>query len=122
MVPTKGLYHVHLMVADLDRSIRFYSEVFGMREIYRLAPAMVFLQTPGMQDVLAVEENPDFEESVGVVGGIAHLGFRLAPGADLDLAVSEVVEAGGKLLSRGEHDGGYPFAFVSDPDGNVIEL
>jgi predicted enzyme related to lactoylglutathione lyase len=33
-----------------------------------------------------------------------------------------VEEAGGKLLRRGELSPGYPFAYVTDPDGHEIEL
>jgi catechol 2,3-dioxygenase-like lactoylglutathione lyase family enzyme len=41
---------------------------------------------------------------------------------DLEAAIHEVERAGGRLLERGEHEPGHPFAYVSDPDGYVIEL
>ncbi len=55
-------------------------------------------------------------------GGVAHFGFRLADSADLDTALSEVEAAGGKLIRRGEHAPGVPFAYIEDPDGYVVEL
>ena len=40
----------------------------------------------------------------------------------LDAAIKDVVAAGGTLVSRGEHAPGHPYAYVTDPDGYVIEL
>ncbi len=58
----------------------------------------------------------------GVNGGVDHFGFRLTEASDLDAAVTEVEAAGGRLIKRGEHAPGVPFAYISDPDGYVIEL
>ncbi len=33
MIKTEGLTHIQLVVADLDRSLRFYKQVFGMEEM-----------------------------------------------------------------------------------------
>jgi catechol 2,3-dioxygenase-like lactoylglutathione lyase family enzyme len=32
MIRTQGLTHIHLVVRDLDRSLRLYQQVFGMEE------------------------------------------------------------------------------------------
>jgi catechol 2,3-dioxygenase-like lactoylglutathione lyase family enzyme len=53
---------------------------------------------------------------------VAHFGFRLTNTADLDAAIAEVEAAGGRLIRRGEHSPGVPFAYVEDPDGYLIEL
>jgi predicted enzyme related to lactoylglutathione lyase len=42
--------------------------------------------------------------------------------ADLDEAVREVERAGGRVVERGEHAPGYPYAYLADPDGYVFEL
>jgi catechol 2,3-dioxygenase-like lactoylglutathione lyase family enzyme len=122
MIKTQGLTHIHLMVRDLERSLRFYREVFGMRERFREGPTMVFLNTPGSQDSITLNEDPSKLEVAGQSGGIAHFGFRLANNSDLDAAVQAVERFGGRLLSRGEHAPGIAYAYVADPDGYVIEL
>jgi catechol 2,3-dioxygenase-like lactoylglutathione lyase family enzyme len=122
VIRTSGIYHLHLHVADLERSLRFYTEVFGMREQFRAGPHMVFLQTPNTQDLLTLNGDPSQSRKAGVGAGVDHFGFQLAPGESLDAAVAEVEKHGGKLLSRGEHGPGFPFAYVSDPDGYTIEL
>lgn len=122
MIRTQGLTHIHLVVRDLERSLQFYQGVFGMEERFRDGPDMVFLNTPGSSDLITLNEDPREVQSAGVSGGVAHFGFRLATPSDLDAAIGEVERAGGRLLRRGEHAPGVPFAYVADPDGYVIEL
>ena len=122
MIKTQGLTHIHLIVRNLERSLRFYQGVFGMSERFRDGPKMVFLNTPGSQDLVTLNEDPSEAELAGVSGGLAHFGFRLTDPALLDAAIAEVEAAGGTLIRRGEHTPGVPFAYVADPDGYVIEL
>jgi catechol 2,3-dioxygenase-like lactoylglutathione lyase family enzyme len=122
MVKTQGLTHIHLVVRDLERSLRFYGDVFGMEERFRDGPHMVFLNTPGSNDLITLNQDSQVVHLAGSNGGVAHFGFRLASSSDLDTAIAEVERAGGKLLSRGKHPSGPPFAYVTDPDGYIIEL
>ena len=43
MIKTQGLTHIHLVVQDLDKSLRFYESVFGMEEQFRDGPGTVCL-------------------------------------------------------------------------------
>jgi catechol 2,3-dioxygenase-like lactoylglutathione lyase family enzyme len=123
MVRTEGLTHIHLLVSDLSRSLAFYQQVFGMEEVFREGANMVFLRTPGRSDTVTLNQDPDQDNAkVGDSGGIAHFGFRLADDADLEVAIQKVGAAGGALVRQGEHSPGEPFAYVTDPDGYVIEL
>jgi len=122
MIKTKGLTHIHLLVKDLERSLTFYTSVFGMEEKYRVGKKMVFLSTPGSQDLVTLHEDSAKTQLLGKNGGIEHFGFQLTKDMNLDEAVRIVERAGGKLLSRGEHAPGYRYAYVSDPDGYVMEL
>jgi len=120
MIRTQGLTHLHLVVDDLDRSLRFYREAFGFEESFRDGPAMVFLRTSG-GDSITLNEQPG-DPRAGAQGGVDHFGFRRVDGQDLDDAVDEIERAGGRLVERGEHAPGVPFAYVADPDGYLIEL
>ena len=122
MIKTEGLTHIHLMVRTLERSLRFYQDVFGMKELFRDGPAMVFLNTPGSRDSITLNEDPSMTGVAGQSGGVAHIGFRLADKSNLDAAIAEIEKAGGRLVSRGEHAPGVGYAYVADPDGYVIEL
>jgi catechol 2,3-dioxygenase-like lactoylglutathione lyase family enzyme len=118
MIRTYGLTHISLAVRDIERSLRFYEQVFGAKEVYR-DDDEVQVQTPGAHDVIAFERAPG---RAGKQGGMAHLGFRLVDAKDIDAAVAEVARAGGKLLRRGEFAPGQPYAYVADPDGYEIEI
>jgi len=121
MIKTLGLTHIHLMVKDMDRSLHFYKTAFGMREKFRYGSEMVFLNTPGSCDLIALHQAKP-EEETGASGGISHYGFQLEDKAQIDAAVEQVIAAGGKLKQRGEFGPDLPFAYVNDPDGYEIEL
>ncbi|OLD65047.1 MAG: hypothetical protein AUI47_03030 [Acidobacteria bacterium 13_1_40CM_2_68_5] len=118
MVKTYGLTHISLAVRDPERSLRFYGEVFGVKEVYRDADS-IQAQTPGSRDVIAFERNAG---TAGPGGGVEHFGFRLIKPEDIDTAVREVERAGGKVARRGEFSPGFPYAYVNDPDGYEIEI
>lgn len=118
MVKTYGLTHISLTVRDPERSLRFYEQVFGVREYYRDEHSIQALG-PGPHDVMAFEAS---RKDAGVRGGIDHFGFRLTDPNDIDVAVREVERAGGKIDRRGEFKPGFPYAYALDPDGYEIEI
>ena len=118
MLPTRGLTHISLAVRDLERTLQFYVQVFGVREYFRDDSSIQVLG-PGPHDVIAFAHDPG---NAGRTGGIQHFGFRLHRPADIDVAISEVEAAGGKVLRRGEFAPGFPYAYVADPDGYEIEI
>lgn len=121
MIKTLGLTHLHLVVKDLKRSLDFYQSVFGLEIKFWAGDGLVFLNTPGSNDLIALHQSGG-DQPTGVSGGITHFGFQLADRSELENAISEVVKAGGALKKRGEFTPGMPFAYVSDPDGYEIEL
>ena len=122
VVETEGLTHIHLAVRDLDQSLAFYQQVFGVEEMFRDGPHMVFVRTPGSRDTITLNADPADHDRAGRPGGIDHFGFRLKDRSQLDAAITAVEAAGGRLVERGEHVSGRAFAHVADPDGYLIEL
>jgi catechol 2,3-dioxygenase-like lactoylglutathione lyase family enzyme len=118
MVKTYGLTHLALAVRDVERSLHFYEQVFGVEAYFR-EEGRVHVKTPGCHDVITLDQTAP---APGIGGGIIHFGFRLQSPADIDEAVREVESAGGKLLRRGEFSPGYPYAYVADPDGYEVEI
>jgi catechol 2,3-dioxygenase-like lactoylglutathione lyase family enzyme len=118
VIPTFGLTHVALRVADAERAFRFYEAVFGVIAVYR-GEGFVQAQTPGSRDVLVFEQG---NGARGTGGGIQHIGFRLRNPADIDAAVHAVEGAGGQVLRRGEFVPGEPYVFFTDLDGYEVEI
>lgn len=118
MIPTHGLTHIALAVADLDRAAAFYRRVFGMIEVFS-EEGFIQLQTPESRDVMVLETDP---ARAGRAGGVGHFGFRLRDPADIDAAALEVKAAGGEILRQGEFCPGEPCLFASDPDGYEVEI
>lgn len=131
MIKTTGMRHVHLLVSDLDRSTRFYAEVFGMEEALRL-DGTVYLTTPGQEDSIALEQasgEGEGEARIGDSGGVAHFGLFRERGAEVDVdeAIRSIEAAGGtvlenKVIGGGEHGEGLHYLLLADPDGYRIEL
>ena len=117
MIKTHGLNHISLSVRDLERSLAFYQQLFGVRE-YQRDEKTIQVLGPGPHDVIVFELRP----SHGKPGGIDHFGFRLTDPADIDEAVRQAEAAGAKILRQGEFGPGLPFVYIEDPDGYTIEI
>src|SRR5258708_19791462 len=108
MVQTYGLTHINLAVRDLGRALRFYEQVFGLRE-YGRGDGLVHTQAAGRHDILSFAEDAT---TAGVGGGIAHFGFRLVDPKDIDPAVAAGERAGGRLLRSREFPQSLPSPFA----------
>jgi len=90
MVQTYGLTHMNLAVRDLGRALRFYEQVFGLREYWR-GDGLVHTQASSRRDIITFAEDP---ATAGLSGGVAHFGFRLVDPNDIDRAIADVEDAG----------------------------
>jgi len=122
-VETLGIRHIHLLVSDQQRSVSFYKEAFGMDVDFRDGN-ILFLQSPNRRDDLALHlaETDEEKARVGVQGGFEHFGITVMDRTQLDQCIAYVISAGGTLIDKGEHAPGIPYAYVTDPDGYVIEI
>ena len=118
MIKTHGLTHISLKVADMDKSVQFYKDVFGVVEYYR-DEQNVQVKGPGPKDILVFEKS---ESNIGVHAGVSHFGFRLTDPKDIDKVVQEVVKAGGTIWKQGEFSPTETFVFFTDIDGYSIEI
>jgi catechol 2,3-dioxygenase-like lactoylglutathione lyase family enzyme len=51
----KGIFHTNIVVRDLERSLRFYTGLFGMEKTDFIKDGdLVFLTTPGRNDILTL--------------------------------------------------------------------
>ncbi|MFI6599495.1 VOC family protein [Nonomuraea sp. NPDC050536] len=125
---TLGLNHVNLVVADVDRSARFYTRALGL-EIAAVTQEITFLTTPGTGDQLALQlaggpldRATGKSRTAGDSGGVDHIGFDVTDAATLETLVKLAEAEGGTLLMQLPGENGLPTAFVADPDGYIVQL
>lgn len=117
MIRTRGLTHIALPVADLDRAIAFYQALLGARVLLH-DDKVAEIGTPGAHDVITLEKRP--ADQVGALA--THIGFRLLEPVDKAELAAAVEAAGGTVRETGEFRPGMPYVFAHDPDGHEIEL
>jgi lactoylglutathione lyase len=122
-----GLIYFGVRVTDLDRSLRFYTEGLGLEELRRSrmphGGRRVLLQDPKTGQRLELNWYPvDSPYAVPYTPGegLDHLGFSTGHAADL---ARHLETHGGRIeLSPTDPHGVRQNFYVSDPDGNWIEL
>ena len=124
MIKTFGLSHIQLTVRNLELSLRFYQQLLGMEELFRIGSNAVMLQTPGSNEVFTLNCNQEFNQTSGEMGGIAHFGFRLKDAIDMTELLDAVARAGGTPIEHGTRGKNKEekYAFATDPDGYEIEF
>ena len=108
--------HLHLVVADLHRSLHFYRTAFEFEERYTSAAGVVFLRSAAGGSLALEQAGADRPP------GLGHFGFLLSSGSGVTTVVERVVASGGGIVEQGELVTGDPHAVVTDPDGHVIRL
>ncbi len=117
------LLHTRYRVADLARTVDFYTKVLGLKEVRRhkspRGSELVFLETPGSEELIEICQ---YDASGPVVVGpdLTHLAFEVE---DLE-AFAAHAAALGYPLSDGPTtvSSGTTFAFIDAPEGYEIEL
>ena len=121
--PETRIGHVHLKVADLDRSIAFYSGVLGLDVTQRYGPQAAFLSAGGYHHHLGLNtwESHGGPRPPKGTTGLYHTAFLFPDRQSLGAAVKRVVEAGIPLTGAADH-GVSEAVYLDDPDGNGVEL
>jgi lactoylglutathione lyase len=118
----KKLLHTRYRVKDLEKTVSFYQDVLGLKEIRRHTSGrgsqLVFFRAPESEEEIEICK---FDESGPVIVGpdLTHLAFEVN---DLEAFAREAA-AKGYPLSDGPHaSGSGKIAFIDAPEGYEIEL
>jgi len=117
------LLHTRYRVSDLEKTVAFYKDVLGLKEIRRhtspRGSQLVFLKAPQSEEEV---ELCKFDESGPVVVGpdLTHLAFEVD---DMDKFARDAASKG-HPLSDGPHrtERGDLIAFIDAPEGYEVEL
>jgi catechol 2,3-dioxygenase len=121
--PGVRIGHVHLKVADLERSLEFYCGVLGFELTQRLGPGAAFVSAGGYHHHIGLNtwESLGGKPPPSGSTGLYHLAILYPTRAELADALRRLLDAGVPLEGASDH-GVSEALYLRDPDGNGVEL
>jgi lactoylglutathione lyase len=119
----KKLLHTRMRVNDLERTVKFYQDVLGLkvgrRHTSPRGAQLAFIRTPNSDEEIEICQMPD-GPPVQVQPDLMHLAFEVEDMADFAARIGKK----GYKLSDGptRTSSGSVIAFVDAPEGYEIEL
>lgn len=115
--------HVHLKVADLDRSLSFYCDLLGFEIITKYGNEAAFISAGGYHHHIGLNtwysKNATPASTYGV--GLFHTAILYPERKDLATIYERLRKAGYPLTGASDH-GVSEALYLDDPDGNGVEL
>lgn len=121
--PGVRIGHVHLKVADLECSLAFYCGVLGFELIQRYGTQAAFISAGGYHHHIGLNtwESKGGSPPPPGTTGLYHVAILYPTRAALADALYRLAQAGIPLQGASDH-GVSEALYLSDPDGNGIEL
>lgn len=121
--PDHGFTHVALQVADLDRSLDFYSRYADMSPVHRRTTSdgvrVAWISDLTRPFVVVLLES----QVTHPLGGWNHLGIGVGSREEVDRRIATARDEG--LVTVGPHDSGPPagyYGIIVDSDGHNLEI
>nr|WP_047168694.1 VOC family protein [Sphingomonas sp. Y57] len=128
MITIRDIDHVVLRIRDLDRVAAFYIDVLGARWEKRQEAIGLYQLRVGNSLIDLVPVDGELGRAGGAAPGregrnVDHVCFRVLPW-DGEAALAHLAAHGipGEIVSRYGADGDGPSIYLSDPEGNLLEL
>jgi catechol 2,3-dioxygenase len=121
--PDVRIGHVHLKVADLERAIDFYCGVLGFELVQRMGRAAAFVSAGGYHHHIGLNtwESRGGKAPPAGTTGLYHVAILYPTRVALADALRRLMQCGHPLDGASDH-GVSEALYLSDPDGNGIEL
>ncbi|GIW54546.1 MAG: glyoxalase [Nitrospiraceae bacterium] len=118
------LGHVVFYVKDLERSLRFYRDLVGFKEVGRIIEGKAAALTSGRthHELLLIEVGDAPAPPRGRRLGLYHIGIKVGDSLEeLRTAKRELERAGVPIEGMSDHTVSQSL-YLRDPDGNEVEL
>ncbi len=118
------LGHVVFYVKDLDRSLAFYRDLLGFKEVGRVFGGAAAALTSGRthHELLLIQVGDAPGPMTGRRRGLYHIGIKIGDSLDeLRAAKNELEWAGIEIEGMSDHTVSQSL-YLHDPDGNEVEL
>ena len=118
------LGHVVFYVKNLDRSLGFYRDLLGFKEVGRIFNGSAAALTSGRthHELLLIQVGDAPGPPKGPHRGLYHIGIKVGDSLDeLRSAKQELEQAGVSIDGMSDHTVSQSL-YLKDPDGNEVEL
>ena len=122
MINIEGIHHVSVAVTDLTRAKAFYESVLGLQEIPRpnfITSGAWYALGCQQLHLIVYPKGQTLRPNGGIDTSDGHIAIRVA---DYEEAILQLKKCGIDFVERPTSTAGFPQIFLTDPDGNVIEL
>lgn len=116
-----GINHITIRVNDIKRAEEFYGDLLGFELIRKMGESMSVYQI-GEEDTLVLVEAETSYDPASRDYRVDHFGFYLDSPEEVDELAEFFRENEVTVLSGPANRKRGRFLFISDPDGNMIEL
>ncbi len=115
--------HVHLKVADLEQSLKFYRDLLGFEIQQYYGDSAVFVSAGGYHHHIGL--NTWYSKNASPAprrsAGLFHTAILYPERKDLAIALKRLIDAGYPLTGASDH-GVSEAIYLDDPDQNGVEL
>lgn len=116
-----GINHMTIRVNDINRAEEFYGDILGFDLIRKMGESMSVYQIGEEDTLVLVEAETNYDPSSKDYR-VDHFGFYLDSEDEVDEMAEYLREHEVTILSGPANRKRGRFLFISDPDGNMIEL
>lgn len=123
-IPTQTrIGHIHLKVADLERSLGFYRDILGFEITQRYGSQAVFLSAGGYHHHIGLNtwQSKGMPKAVKSGVGLYHHAIVYPARRDLAAILKRLLDLEYPLTGAADH-GVSEAVYLDDPDGNGVEL
>lgn len=115
--------HVHLKVADIEKSLAFYRDILGFEVTQRYGDGAVFLSAGGYHHHIGL--NTWYSKNAPPAPqrscGLFHTAIVYTTRKELAMALQQLINANYPLTGAADH-GVSEAIYLNDPDGNGVEI
>jgi catechol 2,3-dioxygenase len=118
--PNTFVSQVHLKVQDIERSLKFYQNIIGLK-VLEQQERKVALTADGKTALVTIEQPEDIQPKQQRTTGLYHYALLLPSRADLAKVILHMIQTQYPIQGGSDHLVSEAL-YLADPDGNGIEI